>query len=294
MQRRKAPITKLDIVIIGLLAALGAFIIYRLTTGLNYKWQWEVIPESFFYFDEETGGWKSNVLIEGLLVTIKLSFWATLLATIIGAVTGVMRTANRLLFRLISRTYVELIRNLPPLVLVFIFYFFVGDLIMPALGVEEFVRSLGEDEQGVLAFVSAPVQLFTAFLSGVITVAIFQGAYITEIVRAGIQSIEKGQWEAGHSLGLTYWQQMKDIIMPQAIKQVLPPLANEFINTIKYSAIVSLISIQDLTFQGQQIMASRYMTIEVWLTVTAIYFVMCFSLSMLVRKLEYRLSTSEG
>ena len=294
VHRRKLKMTKLDLFVIAFLAALVAFIVYRLTVTLEYKWQWQYIPESFFYFDDETGQWKSNVLIDGLLTTIKLSFWATSLATIFGALTGIMRTSKRLLFILISRTYVELIRNMPPLVLVFIFYFFVADLIMPFLGVEDFVRSLSESAQGALAVVSAPVQLFTAFLSGVITVAIFQGAYITEIVRAGIQSIEKGQWEAGYSLGLTWWQQMRCIILPQAIKRVLPPLANEFINTIKYSAIVSLISIQDLTFQGQQIVASRYMAIEVWLTVTAIYFVLCFSLSLGVRKLENHLASTEG
>ena len=294
MHRGKVKITPLDIIIIALLVAVGVFIVHRLTVQMEYKWQWEVIPESFFFYDEDTGKWTSNVLVDGLLTTIKLSIWATLLASIGGAVTGVMRTSKKLLFILISRTYVELIRNLPPLVLIFIFYFFVGSLIMPALGVEDFVRSFSESGQSLLAFFGAPVQLFTAFLSGVVTVAVFQGAYITEIVRAGIQSIEKGQWEAGYSLGLTWRQQMKDVILPQAIKRVLPPLANEFINTIKYSAIVSLISIQDLTFQGQQIMASRYMTIEVWLTVTAIYFVMCFSLSMGVRKLENRLADSEG
>ncbi len=294
MHRGKVKITPLDIIIIALLVAVGVFIVHRLTVQMEYKWQWEVIPESFFFYDEDTGKWTSNVLVDGLLTTIKLSIWATLLASIGGAVTGVMRTSKKLLFILISRTYVELIRNLPPLVLIFIFYFFVGSLIMPALGVEDFVRSFSESGQSLLAFFGAPVRLFTAFLSGVVTVAVFQGAYITEIVRAGIQSIEKGQWEAGYSLGLTWRQQMKDVILPQAIKRVLPPLANEFINTIKYSAIVSLISIQDLTFQGQQIMASRYMTIEVWLTVTAIYFVMCFSLSMGVRKLENRLADSES
>ena len=87
---------------------------------------------------------------------------------------------------------------------------------------------------------------------------------------------------------------MRWVILPQAIKRVLPPLTNEFINTIKYSAIVSVISIQELTFQGMQIMASTYVTIEVWITITAIYLLICFSLSMGVRKLEAHLARSEG
>lgn len=134
----------------------------------------------------------------------------------------------------------------------------------------------------------------TAFLSGIITVAVFQGAYITEIVRAGIQSINKGQWEAAYALGLSWRQQMRDVIMPQAIKRVLPPLANEFINTLKYSAIVSVISIQELTFQGMQVMAATQVTIEVWLTITAMYLILCLILSFGVNWLERYLARSEA
>ena len=165
---------------------------------------------------------------------------------------------------------------------------------MPLLGVEEFIRTRGPGAQKVLGFLFSTPDLFTAFISGVVTVAVFQGAYITEIVRAGIQSIEKGQWEASYALGLSWWRQMRDIIMPQALKRVLPPLANEFINTIKYSAIVSIISIQELTFQGMQIMAATHVTIEVWLTITAMYLVMCLVLSFGVQWLERHMARSEA
>ena len=101
-----------------------------------------------------------------------------------------------------------------------------------------------------VTFLFAKPALLTQFFSGVFTIALFQGAYITEIVRGGIQSIDKGQWEASSALGLTRWKQMRLVILPQAIRIMLPPLANEFINTIKYSSIVSVISIQELTFQS--------------------------------------------
>jgi polar amino acid transport system permease protein len=162
------------------------------------------------------------------------------------------------------------------------------------LGVDDFIRGRSETTQHIIGFFFAGPAMLTAFLSGVVTVAVFQGAYITEIIRAGIQSIDKGQWEAAHALGLTWWQQMYDIIMPQAIKQILPPLANEFINTLKYSAIVSVISIQELTFQGMQVMAATQVTIEVWLTVTAMYLVMCMVLSFGVQWLERRMARSEA
>ncbi|MGD8296770.1 MAG: amino acid ABC transporter permease [Desulfobacterales bacterium] len=294
MYRRKTRITKLDVVITALIMLLAAYIAYRLTMKLNYKWKWSIIPQYLFFFDEVEGRWRANVLMQGFFTTIRLTFWSTLLAMIFGFISGILRTTPRLFNRLLGRSYVELIRNVPPLVLIFIFYFFVSDQILPLLGVDEFIRSSSPGAQKILGFLFASPDLFTAFLSGMFTVAIFQGAYITEIVRAGIQSLGKGQWEASYALGLTYRQQMWDIILPQALKRVLPPLANEFINTLKYSAIVSVISIQELTFQAMQVMAATHVTIEVWLTVTAIYLVMCMMLSFGVQWLERRMARSEA
>ena len=293
MHRRKVKITPLDIWILAFILLLGVFIVYRLTVALNYKWNWGIIPQYILRYDAEQGRWVANLLLQGLFTTIRLSVWATLLATLIGLFMGVLRTTRRLFNRMVGATYVELIRNVPPLVLVFIFYFFVADQIMPLLGVDEFVRSRTPGTQKVLAFFFTTPDLFTAFLSGIVTIAFFQGAYITEIIRAGIQSLERGQWEASYALGLSWYQQMRHIILPQATRRVLPPLANEFINTIKYSAIVSVISIQELTFQGFQIMAATHVTIELWLTVTAMYLVLCLSLSMAVQWLENRLARSE-
>ncbi len=294
MYQRKTRITRLDGVVIALLLLLVAYIVYRLTVKLNYKWNWAMVPQYLWFFDETEGRWKTNVLIQGLFTTIRLSIWATLMATVFGLVAGIMRTTPRLFYRLVGRAYVELIRNVPPLVLIFIFYFFVSSQIMPLLGVETFIRTRGPGTRKILGFLFSTPDLFTAFLSGVVTVAVFQGAYITEIVRAGIQSIEKGQREASHALGLSWQQQMWDIILPQALKRVLPPLANEFINTIKYSAIVSVISIQELTFQGMQVMAATHVTIEVWLTVTVMYLVLCLTLSVGVQWLESRMARNDS
>ena len=294
MYKRKIRITRLDVVVAALILLLAAYIAYRLTMKLNYKWNWSIIPQYLFFFDETEGRWKANVLMQGLFTTIRLTVWSTLLAIVFGFITGIMRTTPRLFNRLVGRSYVELIRNVPPLVLIFIFYFFVSDQVIPLLGVEEFVRSSSPETQKVLGFFFSPPALFTAFLSGMFTVAVFQGAYITEIVRAGIQSITRGQWEASYALGLSWRQQMTYIILPQALKRVLPPLANEFINTLKYSAIVSVISIQELTFQAMQVMAATYVTIEIWLTVTVIYLVLCMTLSLGVQWLERRMARSEA
>ncbi|PID77504.1 MAG: amino acid ABC transporter permease [Deltaproteobacteria bacterium] len=278
--------TRLDMAVLLFAAAAAAFIIYRLFFALEYNWNWSVIPAYMFRFDQETGSWQMNMLMQGLMTTIKLSIWGTLFAAVFGMWMGLMRTSPRLFNRLVGTSYVEIIRNLPPLVLVFIFYFFVSDQLMPLLGVEDFFRSLPPDRQRYISLLLTDSRQITPFLSGVITIGLFQGAYITEIVRGGIQSIPSGQWEASAASGLGRWQQMRLVILPQAARIMLPPLANEFINTIKYSSIVSIISIQELTFQGSQVMASTQVTLEIWITITLIYLVLCFSLSLLVGWLE--------
>jgi polar amino acid transport system permease protein len=128
--------------------------------------------------------------------------------------------------------------------------------------------------------------MFPSFFSALITLALFEGAYITEIVRAGIQSIEQGQWEASQVLGLSRWQQMRHIILPQTVQRILPPMAGQFISTIKDSAIVSVISIQELTFQGMELMSSTYLTFEIWITITILYLILCLALSLGVERLE--------
>ena len=270
--------------------ALIGYIVYRLSYSLNYKWNWSVIPDYLLYYNAERQSWQSGVLLQGFFTTLKLSIWGTLLASLLGIASGLMSISRRLFPRLSAKTYVELIRNIPALVIVFIFYFFVSDQLLPHLHISSFTRSLDPEEKTLFAFFFADPARINQFISGVITLGLFQGAYISEIVRGGIQSIDLGQWEASSAIGLNRWRQMRLVILPQAIRNMLPPLANEFINTIKYSSIVSVISIQELTFQGMQVMASTQVTIEVWLTITLMYLILCLCLSLLVGRLEYKMS----
>ena len=278
----------LDAAVLLIAAIAGVYLVYRIQADLNYRWHWSAIPQYLFRFDTLAESWKPNVLILGLLTTIRLSIWATVLATIIGTVMGLLRVSSGLFNRLIGGTYVEIVRNLPPLVLVFIFYFFIGDQILPALGTDRVV-SASRAYQGADGSLFAPPALLVPFLSALLTLAVFEGAYITEIVRSGIQSIETGQWEAAAALGFTKSQQMRHIILPQAVQRILPPLAGQFISTIKDSAIVSVISIQELTFQGMELMATTYFTFEIWITITGLYLLLTLSCSLAVERLEIRL-----
>ena len=286
MFNQKSKFTTIDLILSLLLLSAVIYTVYKLHIGFSYKWNWGAIPQYFLRYDTEIENWVPNILLQGFFTTIRLSIWATIFATLIGAAMGLFRVSRSLFRRLIGGTYVELIRNLPPLVIIFIFYFFVGDQILPLLGVEEFIRNSSERTQAVFAVFFAPPSLFTAFLSALITLSIFEGAYITEIVRSGIQSIEKGQWEASAALGFSRWQQMRYVVLPQAVQRILPPLAGQFISTIKDSAIVSVISIQELTFQAMELMSSTYLTFEIWITITIMYLMLTLSCSLAVERLE--------
>jgi len=283
---QKTKFTTIDLILSLVLLSVVIYAVYKIQIGFSYKWNWGAIPQYFLRYDTEIKNWVPNILLQGFLTTIRLSIWATIFATLIGAAMGLFRVSRSLFRRLIGGTYVGLIRNLPPLIIIFIFYFFVGDQILPLLGIEEFIRNSSERTQAVFTVFFAPPSLFTAFLSALITLSLFEGAYITEIVRAGIQSIEKGQWEASAALGFSRWQQMRYIVLPQAVQRILPPLAGQFISTIKDSAIVSVISIQELTFQAMELMASTYLTFEIWITITIMYLMLTLSCSLAVERLE--------
>ena len=279
---------RLDIILLSLLFIAIGYLGYRINAGLEYQWNWQVIPQYLIRHDSEAG-WVPNLLLQGLLTTIRLSFWSLLLALPFGLLAGLLRTSLHLFNRLVGGTYVTLLRNLPPLVLIFIFYFFISDQILPLLNIGERISAAPEWLQHLLALSLAPVDQLEAFLAAVMTLALFEGAYIGEIVRAGINNIESGQWEAGRALGMRRWQLLRYIVLPQAFQRMIPPLTGQAISTIKDSAIVSVISIQELTFQGMELMAATYLTFEVWITVTVLYFLLTYSCSWLAGRLELRL-----
>ena len=290
LRRKKARLSSLDLVASVLIVVGVIYLSHKIRVGLNYKWNWQAIPHYFFYYDQEKGKWVANLIMQGLFTTLRLSVWGTILATVLGTIVGFCRLSRGLFYRLIGRTYVELIRNMPPLVLIFIFYYFVSSQIMPILAIDDFILRQSELVQRACAILLAPPPFLSAFLSALVTLAVFEGAYIAEIIRAGIQSIDKGQWEASYALGLSKRQQMRHVIFPQAIQRILPPLAGQFISLIKDSSIVSVISIQELTFQGMELMAATYLTFEIWLTIAALYFLMTLTCSLAVQRLEVRMA----
>lgn len=293
MWQRPAKWTWFDTLFLLVLGVGGGWALYTAFSELTYTWQWEVIPQYLVRYDDQAGYWVPNALLQGVLTTIRLSVWSTLLAIGIGVVMGLFRVSPSLFKRLIAQTYVGLSRNLPPLVLVFLIYYFFSNQLLPTLGLQNLVNRLPSLLQhGIGLFFAPPSQLDTT-VPAVITLALYEGAYITEIVRSGIQSIERGQWEAAYALGLSKYEQLRFVVLPQAVRRVIPPLTGQFISTIKDSAIVSVISVPELTFQGLELMASTYLTFEIWITITVLYFLLTFSCSLVARRVEVALQGRE-
>ncbi|MEJ2470841.1 MAG: amino acid ABC transporter permease [Desulfuromonadales bacterium] len=282
---RRPHWSRLDtLLLFGLLGVIG-FLAYRVEIGLEYQWNWAVIPQYLVRHDP-VEGWVPNLLLQGLLTTIRLSFWSLCLALPIGLIAGLLRTSLHLFNRLLGGCYVALLRNLPPLVLVLIFYFFISDQLLPLLHIPQVLDQLPVPIGRFMTAFLAPPEQIEAFIAAVMTLAMLEGAYIAEIVRAGINAVDHGQWDACRALGMRRWQLLRHVVLPQAGRRMVPPLAGQVISTIKDSAIVSVISIQELTFQGMELMAATYLTFEVWLTITLLYFLLTYSCSWFADRLE--------
>ena len=288
-KKTKSGVTRaVDTIVIASAVFLVAYIIYKVDTVMIYEWHWGFLWEYILRWDEEQQAYAPNLLLKGLATTFRLVIWSMLLASIIGIVMGIMRTSSRIFFRTVSRLYVEFIRNMPPVVFIFVFFFFISSQFVPLLGIDELSVNASPETIALLEILLGPPELFANVISGILCLALFEGAYITEIIRAGIQAIDKGQTEAGQSIGLTRFQTLRWVIFPQAVQKVIPPLTGQFITLIKDSSIVSLISIQELTFLAQEVAYSTQYVFEIWLFVAGVYFCICYSLALLFAKLEKR------
>lgn len=201
------------------------------------------------------------LLVMGAAVTVEITVVSVAVGFLIGLVVGVARISRVKALRILAAVYADCIRGTPLLVQIFLIYFalpmLTGHRIEP-------------------------------FAAAVMACGINSGAYVSEIFRAGIQAIDPGQMEAGRSLGLTWMQTMRYIIIPQAVKTILPPLGNEFIAMLKDSSLVSVIGFEELTRRGQLIIAQTYATFEIWLSVALLYLTMTLAISRLVAYLERR------
>lgn len=205
-----------------------------------------------------------GVLLQGVYLTLEISAIALILSIVIGIIFGLFRVSTSKSLAMLATCYVEFVRGVPLLVLLIWIYF----------GLGKFFR-LG------------------AYWAAILGLAIFSGAFVAEIVRAGVQAVPRGQMEAARSSGMGYYQAMRLIILPQAFRKVLPPMASQFIILIKDSSLVSTISAADLTLNARNLVAYNFRSFEIWTAVAFLYFVMTFSLSQVIRYFERKYQVSD-
>lgn len=202
------------------------------------------------------------MLLEGAKLTVQLTTVSVFFGIILGTLTGIARISRGPL-RFLAAAYIDIIRGTPLLVQTFIIFY------------------------GLPSLIGRPI---AAYFAAILALSVNSGAYVGEIVRSGIQSIDKGQWEAAAALGLSSVQIMRLVILPQAFRRILPPLGNEFIALLKDSSLVSVIALEELVRKGQIIIGRTFRPFEVWLAVALIFFIMTFTVSRFVHVLEGRMT----
>lgn len=251
---------------IGQFLIFAAIIVTILSIGagrLRYNWQWHRVPR---YLVETTAdGIELGLLLQGLLTTLKISAVSLVLAALFGLVTALFRLSRSYTANIIAQIYLEAIRNTPLLIQLFFVY-----------------------------FVVAPIFGMSPFLSAVLALSLFEGAYASEIIRGAILSVPTGQWESAYSLGLSSVDTYRFVILPQALRKIVPPLTSQAVSLVKDSALVSTIAIYDLTMRGSAAVAETFLTFEIWFTVAAIYIILNGILSAVSRFLERSLDSSSG
>lgn len=223
----------------------------------GYFWQWYRVPR--YLFADVTTGWQPGPLLEGVQLTLLIAAVSLVCTNIIGLLTALMRIGNSFIARGLARIYLEATRNTPLIVQIFFVY-----------------------------FVIAPIFSIDRFAAGVIALSLFEGAYASEIYRSGIVSIDKGQWDAAEALGMSLFSTYRYIVLPQAVRRILPPLASQGVSLIKDSSLLSVIAIAELTTQANTIVAETFLVFEIYFTIAAIYLVIAFLLSQISAFIERR------
>lgn len=259
---RKTGIWRSRISDVAQFLALAVGVLYVVVQGaqsMGYSWQWYRVPQYLYRVIDGELIW--GPLVRGLRVTIEISSVALVLSFVVGMAAALMQLAGTRTTAAIARCYLEVIRNTPLLIQIYLFYF----VLSPLLGIDR-------------------------YWTAVAALCIFEGAYVSEIIRGGVLGVPKGQWEAGASLGLSTTALYRRVVLPQALRLVLPPATSQAIALIKASSIVSVIAVFDLTTEGRNIIADTFLTFEIWMTVAAIYLAINLALSGFIAWLEHRLS----
>lgn len=235
-------------------------------------------------------------LLPGIKLTVVLAVTAFALSLVMGLLAGLGRVSKNHVFYTLATLYVQVIRGIPLLVQILYVAFVVTPGIVSLINLlGQGLLNIGVYSQFAYDWAAFSIQSVDMTVRGILALAFGYGAYEAEIFRAGIEAISKGQMEAARSLGMSYFQSMRYVVLPQAVRIVLPPLGNDFISMLKDTSLVSALAIRELTQLGKLYRGRTFRTFETWNTVACLYLIMTITLSLLVRLMERKFSVeSEG
>ncbi len=250
------------------------------------NWNWHTLAKYIGWVDEQ--GWHMGLLLKGLATTIRLGIWSGLLALVLGLAIG-LRLAAKPHAALSRAIYVVVVflRNTPPLILLFLLYFLTSESTLAAIS--NVLRDAPKEVQDFVSLIFATPSNMDRMLAAVITLGCYQGAYVAEIVRAGLESLPQGQWDGAAALGFSQRQQFFMVLLPQCLPIMIPALAGQYVSIFKDSALASLISVPELTFQGMEIMAISRLPFETWIIVAVLYLVLSLICTNFFHSIERRL-----
>ena len=261
-----------DALLAAAVAALVLAFVWRSMSVTRHAWDWAAL-----------------VLLKGLFATLRLGFWSLLVALVTGGLVGALSARQRGLAALPAVLYITVLRNTPPLVLLFLVYFFAGSFFSePFLYLEDTVAAMPAWAQSLITALFAPQGQMDRMAAAVLTLGVYSGAYVAEIVRGALEAVDRTQWDASASLGMNPWQQMRWVIAPQAFRLMLPPLTGQCISVFKETALASAISLPELTFQSLEVMAVTRITYELWFITALLYLGLSLFWSRLGAWLEHR------
>ncbi len=277
-----------DAVLLLAAAGLAAAFCWRSMSVTQHDWNWSALWP-YIVSRDASGALQAGMLLKGLLGTLRLGVWSLVVALLSGGIVGALSARQRGFAAWPATLYITVLRNTPPLVLLFLVYFFAGSFFTePFLQLEDAVASSPSWVQSLSAALFAPAGQMDRMAAAVLTLGLYSGAYVAEIVRGALESVDKTQWDASASLGMNGWQQLRWIIAPQAFRIMAPPLTGQCISVFKETALASAISLPELTFQSLEVMAVSRMTFELWLVTAAMYLAVSCFWAWLGRRVERR------
>lgn len=290
MPERRSPPAKrgwraADLAVATVLVSLFVLVGFFLSRNFDYSWDWRRVIA--FLLNVGKDGWRSGLIATGFANMLRLVAIGGVCAALFGVLLGLAGASRNAGLKFFAYTYVETVRSLPLVVFVFVFYYFVSSQILP-------VGSINPGTSWIALVLFGNPDRATELLAGAVCLALYEAAYVAEIVRGGLNSVTKDIRETARSLGLSRLQSLRLVILPLSLRRTVPPLTSQVVLLVKDSSVMSIISVQELTYTALEAANSTLHIFEALLLAALLYFIVCYPMTLLAGGLELRSRNGSG